>query len=129
MGNGSVIQSLLEQALLNTHTAFFAKVISVSGSTAKVQPLNMIKAVGGSPQKQAVLQSVPILQSVRKFTKSNVTVGTQKIEIYKPTPISAGDTVYCLCAERDSTETRRGNFSTPTYGHHSLSDAVIVGVV
>ena len=129
MGNGSIIQMMIEQALLNTHTAFFAKVISVSGNTAKIQPLNMIKAVGGNAQKQAVIQSAPVLQNVRKFKKKQIALEEQTITVYEPTPIAAGDIVYCLCAERDSTETKKGKFAVPTYGHHSISDAVVIGVV
>ncbi len=108
MGKESnVIQTMINNALMQTHTAFCATVLSVSGSKAKVQPLNMVKAVGGKAQKQAAITDVPILQHV----------GTVK----------KGDTVYCLCAERDITETKKGKFATPVQGRHMLSDAVIIG--
>lgn len=103
----NVFKGMINNALMQTHTAFCGKVISVSGRTAKVQPLNMIKAVGGSAKKQAVIPDVPILQHVG--------------EVYK------GDTVYCLCAERDITETRKGIFALPVLGRHMLSSAVIIG--
>lgn len=103
----NVIQGLINNALMQTHTAFCGKVISVSGSTAKVQPLNMIKAKGGNAQKQAVIPSVPILKHVGA--------------------VAVGDTVFCVCAERDITETRKGKFDLPVQGRHMLSDAVIVG--
>ena len=103
----NVIQGMINNALMQTHTAFCGKVISVSGKTAKVQPLNMIKAVGGKSQKQAVITKVPILQHVEGVKK--------------------GDTVFCVCAERDITETRKGKFALPVRGRHMLSDAVIVG--
>ena len=102
-----VIQGMIENALLNTHTAFCGKVISVSGSYAKVQPLNMVKAIGGKAQKQAVIPNVPILKHVEGVKK--------------------GDTVFCMCAERDITETRKGKYALPVIGRHMLSDAVIVG--
>lgn len=98
---------MINNALMQTHTAFCAKVISVSGNLAKVQPLNMIKAKGGNAQKQAVITKVPILKHV----------GTLK----------SGDTVFCVCAERDITETRKGKFALPVQGRHMISDAVIVG--
>lgn len=101
------IQGLINNALMNTHTAFCGKVISVSGRFAKVQPLNMVKAKGGNAQKQAVITKVPILRHVDGVTK--------------------GDTVFCVCAERDITETRKGNFDLPVSGRHMISDAVIVG--
>ena len=52
---GTVFQGMIEQALLQVHTGFFAKVTAVSGNLATVQPLNLVKAVGGQAQKQAVI--------------------------------------------------------------------------
>lgn len=101
------IEGMINNALMNTHTAFCGKVISVSGRFAKVQPLNMVKAKGGKAQKQAVIPSVPILRHVEGVKK--------------------GDTVFCVCAERDITETRKGKYALPVSGRHMLSDAVIVG--
>ena len=101
------IQAQINNALMQTHTAFCAKVIRVTGKTADVQPLNMVKAIGGKAQKQAVIPKVPILQHVEGVKK--------------------GDTVFCMCAERDITETRKGKFALPVQGRHKLSDAVIVG--
>lgn len=111
----NVFQNMINNALMQTHTAFCGKVLSVSGNFAKVQPLNMVKAVGGNAQKQAVITKVPILQPT-----------------YTPAygwscNIKAGDTVFCVCAERDITEVRKGVFAVPAQGHHMLSDAVIVG--
>lgn len=101
------IQGLINNALMQTHTAFCGKVLSVSGKYAKVQPLNMVKAVGGKAQKQAPITKVPILEHVNS--------------------VKVGDTVFCVCAERDITETRKGKFALPASGRHMLSDAVIVG--
>lgn len=128
MGYGGNFQKMIEQSLLSTHTAFFAKVISVSGNTAKIQPLNMVKAVGKNPEKQQAF-TVPVMRNVKKLTEKEITVNGEKITVCIPKSISAGDTVYCLCAERDITETKKGNFAVPAYGHHSLSDAVVIGVV
>lgn len=110
-----VINTLINNALMQTHTAFCGKVISVSGNLAKVQPLNMVKANGGNAQKQAVIPNVPILQPAYKSTET------------LKNNIKAGDTVFCVCAERDITETRKGIFALPARGRHNLSDAVIVG--
>lgn len=122
------INVMVEQKLLNLHTAYFAKVISVSGNSAKIQPLNMIKAVGQSGKKQAVL-TVPILKNVRKFSTQSITIKDFNITIPKIGMIEAGDIVYCLCSERDITETKKGKFSIPPTGHHRISDSVIVGVI
>ncbi|WP_405381217.1 hypothetical protein [Phascolarctobacterium sp.] len=120
----NVFQSMIENALLQTHTAFCAKVISVSGNYASVQPLNMVKAVGGTAQKQAVIPKVPILQPTHE---AEVTYNSQKCKVTYKNDIKKGDTVFCVCAERDITETRKGKFALPVKGRHMLSDAVIVG--
>ena len=124
----SVMSEMIEKKLLNLHTAYFAKVISVSGKTAKIQPLNMIKAQGQSAKKQAVL-TVPIMQNVRKFSTRQVKIEGTTITIPTVSNIEAGDIVYCLCGERDITDTRKGNFAIPPSGHHRISDSVIIGIV
>lgn len=128
--SGTVLNSLVEQRLLNLHTAFFAKVINVKGNTAKIQPLNMVKASGKNAQKQAVM-TVPILQTVKKFkevTRTLTISGTKySFKVLEADSISAGDTVLCICGERDITETKKGRFALPSTGHHRISDAVIIG--
>ena len=120
----NVIQGLINNALMQTHTAFCGKVIRLKNGLADVQPLNMVKAKGGVAQKQAVITNVPILQPtynyVVKYNGTNCTV-TPALNIKQ------GDTVYCVCTERDITETRKGRYATPVQGRHMLSDAVIVG--
>ena len=103
----NAIHGMINNALMQTHTAFCAKVISVSGKSAKVQPLNMVQAIGRTAKKQAVIEHVPSLEHVKDVAK--------------------GDTVYCLCAERDITETKNGKFDLPVKGRHMLSSAVIIG--
>lgn len=125
MGNATnVIQGMINNALMQTHTAFCATVLSVSGGKAKVQPLNMVKAVGGKDQKQAPIIDVPILKPTYKV---NVTYKGEGCSESYVCDIKKGDTVYCLCAERDITETKKGKFATPVQGRHMLSDAVIIG--
>lgn len=123
-----VIESLIEQKLLGLHTAYFAKVISVYGSTAKIQPLNMVKAAGQNAKKQAVL-TVPIMPTAHKHGQR--TIYTEDTSFTVPTveSVSAGDIVLCLCGERDITETKKGKFVLPPLGHHRMSDSVIIGVI
>ena len=109
MGKFAAFENMINNKLLNLHTAYLAKVISLNESTAKIQPLGMTKAYGGKAQAQSVLSNVPILKHI--------------------TEISAGDVVLCVCCERDITEAKKGNNSTPAIGHHSMSDSVIVGVL
>lgn len=139
MGYGTVIQNLIDESLMNVHTAYLAKVISTNGTTAKIQPLGNVKAYGQNAKKQAPLSNVPILQQARnKVTSKEITyvydvsnhtgrTKTQKIAVL--TPISAGDIVLCICCERDITDAKNGVNSTPVIGHHSLSDSVIVGIL
>ena len=51
MNDLSVFDEAIEQKLLNLHTAFIAKIVSVKGGKADVQPLNLIKQYG-QPAKQ-----------------------------------------------------------------------------
>lgn len=117
---GTIFNEMIEQALLQVHTGFFGKIISTSGNMAAVQPLNMVKAAGGQPQKQAVIPNCPVLDSAVKFTSLSPAAVRR---------VQAGDIVYCVCADRDITETRTGAFATPVPGHHSLAGAVVVGII
>lgn len=118
--NGSVFNQMIDQALLQVHTGFIGKVTSVSGKTVSVQPLNMVKEPGGQPKQQAVVPNCPVLDSAVKFTSLSPAAVRQ---------VQAGDTVYCVCADRDISETRAGVFAAPVTGHHSLSNAVVVGIL
>lgn len=117
---GTVINEMVEQALLQLHTGFCGKVVSVSGNLATVQPLNMVQAVGGQPQKQAVIPNCPVIDGAVKFTSLSPAAARR---------VQAGDIVYCVCADRDITETRTGTFAVPVSGHHSLAGAVVVGIL
>lgn len=117
---GTVFNEMIEQALLQVHTGFVGRVVGVSGNLASVQPLNMVKAVGGQPQRQAVIPNCPILDSAVKFTSLSP-VAVRRVQ--------AGDTVYCVCADRDISETRAGAFATPVPGHHTLAGAVVIGIL
>lgn len=107
--SAKILDQFIEQKLLNLHTAFLAKVLSVSNNrTAKIQPLNMIKANGENGKKQTAMTGVPIMKNVS---------------------VSTNDTAVCICIERDISETKEGNFAVPQIGHHRISDAVIIGVI
>ena len=152
MGNSTIFERMIEEKLLNIHTAFIGKIISVSGNTAKVQPLNKVKQYGREAEQQSVLQNVPILNNARfklqsatveyvsdvdldtnksdgYVTSASIDKTTKTIETVKRVGLTKGDIVFCVCADRDITEARRGNMAVPSIGHHSQSDAVIVGVL
>ena len=119
---------MIEQALLNLHTTYLAKVISVSGNTAKVQPLNMIKAVGQTAVKQAII-TAPVARNVRKFGSTTVYIEGHSFSVPTVTGIESGDIVVCVCGERDITEALKGKCAVPPQGHHRISDSVVIGVL
>ena len=66
MGMGGAFDAIMEEKLLNLHTAFIAKIVSVqSASLCTVRPLDKIKAYGQAAKSQAVISRVPILSHAR----------------------------------------------------------------
>lgn len=109
MGYDKFFYNIIENKLLEMHTAYLATVISVKNRTAKIQPLGMTKEVGKTAQKQSVLTAVPFVKHIEKLEK--------------------GDIVVCICCERDITEAKKGKNVVPPIGHHSMSDSIIIGVL
>ena len=109
MSNLKFFENLIERKLKALHTAYLARVLSVNGNTAKIQPLGMVKTYGGEIQEQSPLSNVP-------FTK-------------QVTEIAEGDIAVCICCERDITEAKKGINSVPPVGHHSMSASIIIGVL
>lgn len=69
MSGAASFRGMIEEALLNTHTAFVGKVVQVNGDVADIQPLNMLVTMEGVKKKLPKLDKVPILKSARKFEK------------------------------------------------------------
>lgn len=113
--NTDFFRNLVDQKLLALHTCYLAKVLSVAGNTAKIQPLSYIKAVGGSAKKQAVLSNVPISRTVIRTLQENETL--------------VGKVVIVMCAERDISQTKKGIFALPSMRKHSMSDSIIIGML
>lgn len=139
MGMSGAMNDMMEEKLLNLHTAFIAKVIGVeSESLCSVQPLDKIKAYGKPAQQQAIITKVPVLHHVRHFSlvkqtlSGDVSPATHPAESgvghLKVSPIRAGDLVLCVCAERDLSSSVKGISTTPPVGHHAIKDAVVVGL-
>lgn len=123
---GLITEAMLNNKLLNLHTAYLAKVLSVSGKTAKIQPLGYVKAYGSQAQKQSPLTKVPILNSAMYKISKTVIEGN---DVAKIEPIKKDDIVLCVCCERNIAEAKKGNNVVPPIGHHSMSDSIIVGVL
>lgn len=138
MGSAKFLEGIIEEKLLHLHTAFFSKVLSSDGKTAKIQPLSMYKQIGGAAQKHPPIEKVPILQTVKKFKYEDCICGavvaehslqTEKRKHLVIEDIGQGDIVLCLCSERDITSVKKGEPTIPVIGHHSMQDAVIIGVL
>jgi len=152
MGMSETFDNLVEEKLLNLHTAFIGQVVSVqSPSMCSVKPLDKIKAYGKSAKAQAVITKVPVLNHVRHYTlvKQSLSVTVQdtytgggsatvapnphpsedNIGHLKVESIKAGDLVLCVCAERDISSSSKGVSTTPPVGHHQIGNAVVVGLL
>lgn len=172
-----ITDQALEQKLLHIHTAFIGEITKLGENceTACVQPLELLKPIGKSPMRQALLSDIPVLEhcryriveeerqcliegnsgcscSVTSKVSTSVSVnpdtgvgsgtgtatGTGTVNCscreetrihLKKEPIQVGEIVLCVCCDRDNTETRKGKEATPKLGHHSIKDAIVVGII
>ena len=148
MGFSKALDDMMEEKMLNMHTAFIGTVVSVQGADkCTVKPLDKIKSYGQKAKAQQPITNVPILNHVRHYTlvKQSLTVndtytgggsitpnphpqpdneGHIRVE-----PLKAGDIVLCVCAERDISSSSKGVSTTPPVGHHQISNAVVVGLI
>lgn len=141
MGFSKVFDDMVEEKLLNLHTAFIGTIVGMEGAdTCSVKPLDKIKSYGQKAKEQAVVSKVPILNHVRRYTlvKSSLDCSdgtitpsshpTSKNEGHlRVEPLKAGDIVLCVCAERDISSSSKGKTTTPPVGHHQIANAVVVG--
>ncbi|MDL2253308.1 hypothetical protein LJC49_04455 [Ruminococcaceae bacterium OttesenSCG-928-I18] len=103
-----IIEKTVEQALLETHTAYLAQAVRFNGNRTTVQPLTLTKEMNGAPHLQPLVVDVPKLKGV---------------------DVEQGDVCLCVVCERDISYAMRGMSTTPAKRHHDLSDSVIVGVL
>lgn len=135
MSGLTAIDNMIEQKLLDLHTAFVGKVLSVAKGRATVQPLNMVKQYGKDAVKQAIVEDVPILKTVYKIELFDFEGDGGDHPTHKHgghvrfIPVQEGDIVFCLCADRDISTTQEGSLSVPSLGRHQIKDAVIVGLL
>lgn len=135
MGNLGFVKNMIDKQLMDLHCGYIGKVIWTDGETATVQPLGLIKDAGSASTKEhAVVADVPVACRY-KITAKTITYAvdadgnTRSQTVAVPTQIAKGDLVACLCADRDITESRRGNNELPVAGRHSISDSIIVGIL
>lgn len=143
MGMNKIMDGIIEEKLLNMHTAFIGKIVSVQGEThCTVQPLDKIKAYGQKAKSQKPITRVPILNHVRHYSlvkqslsSSNGSISpsshpsADNVGHLKVEPLKKGDIVLCICAERDISSSVKGISTTPPVGHHQIANAVVVGLL
>lgn len=131
------MEALMDGKLSGVHTAYLAKVLSISGRTAKIQPLGLYEDADGTKKAQSVLTKVPIAKSVRTSNPS-VSFSCPQYEgndedgprascnCWQPR-LSVGDIAVCICCEQNISEAKRGVNALPPSGRFSMSDSIIIG--
>lgn len=122
----TVVKKLIDGRLKNLNVAFLAKVLSVNGGKAKVQPLGLTKGYDTEARKQAPITNVPIANSAR-YKISAKTINGETVAAL--TPIEINDIVLCVCCDRNIDAALKGENSLPPVGSHNKSDCVIVAIV
>lgn len=126
------LHTLIRNAVINIHTAYIAKVISVDGSFAMVRPMTYTKNAEGDFIEQApVCAFVP---SNIKYTVKNITyrvseTKTETTEVLVPDDLKSGDLVYCGVCERDISSAVKGELAELPVRHHNMNDSVIIKVL
>ena len=119
------INNMINQRLLDTHTNFIAKVVSININLFTIQPLYMYKIYGEKSKKSSIINDILCLSPYKYVYK--VDKKTKEIIDIKKELIDIGDTVYCGVCERDITEAKKGNIALSSIGrHHNLSDSIVI---
>lgn len=137
MGILGTLDKSVERKLMDMHCAYIGKVLSYSKSkgTAKIQPLGLIKYPGDEkPAVQPVVDNVPVLCGCKILEHfdaivKNASGAEVKKRIVLGRDIRAGDTVACICADRNISAAVRGRNELPPAGQHSISDSIVVAVL
>ncbi len=119
------VSSVINQRLLDMHTAFIGKIISINLNILTVQPLSMYKVYGETAQISSVLTGVHVLMPYKYVYR--VDEETEELIEIVQRELEAGDSIFCVVCERDITAAKDGKISSSITGrHHSLSDSIAV---
>lgn len=131
MSLSSVTKKMIDEKIKTLNVAFLAKILLINGNKAKIQPLGLVRAYGGTAQKQGVITNVHIAQSARyKFSNREIVDGNNEAKtVVHSMPIAVGDIVLCVCCDRNIDAALKGENSLPPVGYHSKSDCVIVSII
>lgn len=129
MGNQKYIEQIIDNKLLEMHTAYIAKVLAVyNDNTAKIQPLGKIQSTDGEVITQSVLTSVPILESalykwdIAQKSITYMTGATASASVNGSPSLNLGKTTKSIVDGNQTTQT----FTYVSSG--SVSHNVTVGV-
>lgn len=118
----TMIKDIVGEEIKSLHVAFLAKVLTINGDKAKLQPLGLIKQYGSEAKPQAPISSVHIAQSARyKISYQDGVISAE--------PLAVGDIVLCICCDRNIDAALKGENALPPVGYHTQSDCVIVSIV
>lgn len=78
MGNYQIIDNIIEEKLLSMHTCYIGRVLAFNGTSANIQPLQMIKQYGKNAVACSVIPNVPVIESARyRLSEKTMTVLTR----------------------------------------------------
>lgn len=126
------VEMLIESKIVNIHTAFIGKVLSVNGNIARVQPLTYSKNVRGelkaqTPVAVCIPQNIKVKQETITYTTGQDSSKTMTVIV--PAAVTDGDIVYCGVSERDITAENLGGKTAKPTRHHDINDSVILAVI
>lgn len=128
----SFFENMIDSKILNIHTAYLGKVVSISGNTARVQPLTMSKAIGGKSAEQSTTTAVIPPNIKYRADKITYRISDDRSEtttVLVPDSLAVGDTVYVGVCDRDISFAKKGIIGKATSRHHNINDGVILRVV
>lgn len=122
---------IVNNAVINIHTAYIAKVLSVDGTRAMVQPLTYAKNASGQTVEQAPVSA--FIPSNVKYAVKNITYRvsdtSETTAVLVPEELQEGDIVYCGVCERDISSAVTGVMADLPTRHHDMNDSVILKVL
>ena len=136
----SFFENLVKSSVLRIHTAYIARVESVSDDKAVVAPLTYSKDVNGNLLEQAPVtayvpqnvkfeeKEITYVTSVSGSLESGISTETETAAVFVPAELAQGDIVLCIVCERDITYAVQGRLSEPSR-MHDMNDSVIIKVL
>ncbi len=133
-------ENLIRQAVMQIHTAYIAKVQSVSEKTAQVLPLTYSKSGNGTLVEPAPVTALvpPNVKFARKDityltsvsgNSEHITSENETATVFVPEELAPNDIVLCVVCERDISSALAGTVTEPSARHHNINDSVIIKVL